>query len=77
MGAVGHMGRLVKLSSLAFLIAFALAGVLALCADAGAAFADSHFAVYGGWNDSFDSDITLKQPSSTDLTLSDVPWDGA
>jgi hypothetical protein len=40
---------------LEFLVAFALAGVLALCAAVGTAFADSQIAVYGGWNDSFDT----------------------
>ena len=37
---------------------------------------DSQIAVFGGWNDSFDSDITLKQPNGTNMTLHDVPWDG-
>jgi hypothetical protein len=60
----------------AALVAFAFAGVLAVGADAGTALADSQIAVYGGWNDSFDSDITLKQPNGTNMTLHDVPWDG-
>jgi hypothetical protein len=34
---------------------------------------DSQIAVFGGWNDSFDSDITLKQPNGTNMTLHDVP----
>jgi hypothetical protein len=57
-------------------VAFAFAGVLAVGADAATALADSQIAVYGGWNDSFDSDITLKQPNGTNMTLHDVPWDG-
>lgn len=60
----------------AALVAFAFAGVLAVGADAGTALADSQIAVFGGWNDSFDSDITLKQPNGTNMTLHDVPWDG-
>ncbi|HEX2633597.1 MAG TPA: hypothetical protein VHM22_12370, partial [Bradyrhizobium sp.] len=55
----------------AALVAFAFAGVLAVGADAG-----TQIAVFGGWNDSFDSDITLKQPNGTNMTLHDVPWDG-
>jgi hypothetical protein len=54
-------------------VAFAFAGVLAVGADAATALADSQIAVYGGWNDSFDSDITLKQPNGTNMTLHDVP----
>lgn len=80
MGALGEMKCLAKAEhavTLEFLVAFALAGVLALCAAVGTAFADSQIAVYGGWNDSFDSDITLKQPNGTNMTLNDVPWDGA
>jgi lipid A oxidase len=44
----------------AALVAFAFAGVLAVGADAGTALADSQIAVFGGWNDSFDSDITAQ-----------------
>ena len=39
--------------------------------------AEVQIGVYGGWNDSFDSDITIVQPNGTNLTLKDVPWDGA
>ena len=37
--------------------------------------ADAEFqiGVYGGWSESFDSDIHLTQPGGTNLTLSDVP----
>lgn len=28
--------------------------------------------VYAGWNDNFDSDIALKQPNGTNMTLHDV-----
>src|SRR5262245_19247719 len=40
------------------------------------AHAEVQIGVYGGWNQSFDSDIDLDQPGGTNLTLSDVPWDG-
>jgi lipid A oxidase len=39
--------------------------------------AEFQIGVYGGWNDSFDSDITLVQPNGTNMTLNNVPWDGA
>jgi lipid A oxidase len=40
------------------------------------AHAEMQIGVYGGWNGSFDSDIHLSQPNRTNMTLSDVPWDG-
>src|SRR4051812_20581259 len=73
---MGCLAKARRAVTCAFSIAFALADVLALCAGATAR-ADSQIAVYGGWNDSFDSDITLKQPNGTNMTLNDVPWDGA
>jgi hypothetical protein len=79
LGALGQMKCLAKAEQAvtsAFLVAFVLAGVLAVCADAGTALADSQIAVYGGWNDSLDSDITLRQPNGTNMTLHDIPWDG-
>jgi hypothetical protein len=48
-------------------------GQMKCLAKAEQALADSQIAVFGGWNDSFDSDITLKQPNGTDMTLHDVP----
>jgi lipid A oxidase len=74
---MGCLAKAERAVTPAFLIAFALAGVLAMFGDVSIAFADSQIAVYGGWNDSFDSDITLKQPNGTNMTLHDVPWDGA
>jgi lipid A oxidase len=41
------------------------------------ALAEFQIGVYGGWNDSFDSDIKLVQPGGTNMTLKDVPWEGA
>ena len=61
----------------AFVGAFAAASILTLVLGATPASAEFQIGVYGGWNDSFDSDITLVQPNGTNLTLKDVPWDGA
>lgn len=54
----------------------AVAIVLAMVLGADPASAESQIGVYGGWNDSFDSDITIIQPNGTNFTLNDVPWDG-
>ncbi|MGH6833658.1 MAG: hypothetical protein ACRECM_11665, partial [Methyloceanibacter sp.] len=40
------------------------------------ALAEFQIGIYGGWNESFDSDVTLVQPNGTNLKLGDVPWDG-
>jgi lipid A oxidase len=74
---MGCLPRARRAARLVFLGAFAAAGLLASIAGAGPASAEGQIGLYGGWNDSFDSDITLKQPNGTNLTLSDVPWDGA
>ena len=74
---MGCLAKAERAVTPAFLVAFALAGVLALFGDVSTALADSQIAVYGGWNDSFDSDITFKQPNGTNMTFHDVPWDGA
>jgi lipid A oxidase len=50
-----------------------LAGAVALAATA--ARAEWQFGAYGGWNGSFNSDVTFTDPD-TDWTVSDVPWDG-
>lgn len=50
-------------------------GVAALF-GADASQAEMQISVYGGWNGSLDSDVDLKQPGGTDMTLSDVPWEG-
>ena len=47
---------------------------MAACRNA--ARAEFQVGVYGGWSESFDSDIHLTQPGGTNITLSDVPWDG-
>jgi lipid A oxidase len=60
----------------AFLGAFAAIGVLAMGPGSTLASAEFQIGIYGGWNDSFDSDVTLVQPNGTNLTLYDVPWDG-
>jgi lipid A oxidase len=54
----------------------ALGAVAILCGSDPAA-AEFQLGFYGGWNDSLDSDITLIQPNGTNMTLKDVPWDGA
>jgi lipid A oxidase len=56
-------------------------GAAVLCAlwvglDPRPAAAEFQIGVYGGVSESFDSDVTLVQPGGTNLTLSDVPWDG-
>jgi lipid A oxidase len=53
-------------------IALAFAAVFA----SSPASAEVQIGVYGGASESFDSDVTLVQPNGTNLTLSDVPWDG-
>ena len=54
----------------------AAAGVLAVVMSANPASAEFQVGVYGGFSESFDSDVTLVQPNGTNLTLYDVPWDG-
>lgn len=50
-----------------------LAGVFAvLTVTAEPARAEMPIGVCGGWNGSFDSDVHLKQPNGTDLTLNDL-----
>ena len=73
---MGYLPRAERAARRALLGAIAAAGVLVLLAGAGPASAEGQIGVYGGWNESFDSDITLKQPNGTNMTLSDVPWDG-
>jgi lipid A oxidase len=51
-----------------------LAGTAALVLAASPAHAEFQVGVYGGWTESFDSDIHLSQPGGTNITLSDVPW---
>ena len=50
--------------------------VLGLALAVSPAEAEMQIGVYGGWSESFDSDIHLSQPGGTNLTLSDVPWEG-
>lgn len=64
----GHIGA--GASALAALLGLAV--VLA----GGPARAEFQGSVYGGWNGSLDSDVHLTQPNDTNMTLSDVPWDG-
>jgi hypothetical protein len=54
---------------------FAAFAALALGIDT--ARAEFQAALYGGFSESFDSDITLNQPDGTNVTLNSVPWDGA
>jgi lipid A oxidase len=52
------------------------AAVFALSLAVTPASAEFQIGVYGGFSESFDSDVTLVQPGGTNLTLGDVPWDG-
>ncbi|MGH6736748.1 MAG: outer membrane protein [Methyloceanibacter sp.] len=63
-----------RAATLAF--AGALAGLLALTLGASPAAAEFQLGVYGGWSESFDSDVDLVQPGGTNMVLNDVPWDG-
>jgi lipid A oxidase len=54
----------------------AATGVLAVLMSANPAAAEFQVGVYGGFSESFDSDVSLVQPNGTNLTLYDVPWDG-
>jgi lipid A oxidase len=38
------------------------------------ALAEFQVGLYGGWTESFASDLTIVQPGGTNLTLNDVPW---
>ena len=57
------------------LLGFATAIGFGLAFGTSPASAEFQIGVYGGWSDSFDSDIHLSQPGGTNLTLSDVPWE--
>ena len=52
-------------------------GAIAVVWSSNPARAEFQIGLYGGWNDSFASDITLVQPNGTNMRLKDVPWDGA
>jgi lipid A oxidase len=54
----------------------ATSAIVAVCGS-NPARAEFQIGLYGGWNDSFASDITLVQPNGTNMRLKDVPWDGA
>lgn len=64
-------GRGIRLTALGFGFLFAIG-----LAGSPTARAEMQLGAYGGWNGSFDSDIHLVQPDGTNITLSDVPWDG-
>jgi hypothetical protein len=51
--------------------------MLALALEADPAAAEFQAALYGGFSESFDSDIAVNQSKGTNLRLSSVPWDGA
>jgi lipid A oxidase len=63
-----------RLTLLGFLAAM---GAIAVVWSSNPARAEFQIGLYGGWNDSFNSDITLVQPNGTNMRLKDVPWDGA
>jgi hypothetical protein len=44
-------------------------GALAIAAGSNPAAAEFQIGVYGGINESFDSDVTVVQPNGTNLTL--------
>ncbi|HET7716925.1 MAG TPA: outer membrane beta-barrel protein [Bauldia sp.] len=51
------------------------AAMAAMLVSSGAARSEVQFGIYGGWNGSFDSDVTVTRGNS-DFTLHDVPWQG-
>jgi len=59
-----------------FVGALAASCALALVGGSDPAAAEFQIGAYGGFSESFDSDVTLVQPGGTNLTLYDVPWDG-
>jgi lipid A oxidase len=61
----------------AFLVIIAASCAIAFVCGSNPAAAEFQIGLYGGWNDSFDSDIALIQPNGTNMTLKNVPWDGA
>ena len=66
----------VRLATHRFILSsLAMAIVLGLALAASPAWAEFQIGGYGGWSESFDSDIHLSQPGGTNLTLNDVPWD--
>lgn len=56
--------------------AFSAMSALAVALGGTPASAEVQLGVYGGISESFDSDVTLKQPNGTNLTFYDMPWDG-
>ena len=66
----------VRLAARRFIFSsLATAIVLGLPIGVPAAWAEFQIGGYGGWSESFDSDIHLSQPGGTNLTLNDVPWE--
>ena len=66
----------VRLATRRFIFSsLATAIVLGLPIGVPAAWAEFQIGGYGGWSESFDSDIHLSQPGGTNLTLNDVPWE--
>lgn len=65
-----HVKRRASLGACAALVAFAMA-LAPSRADA-----EFQIGVYGGWNESFDSDVDVTQPGGTNLTFKDISWDG-
>ena len=51
-------------------------GMLAIVAGSNPAAAEFQIGVYGGWNESFDSDVHVTQPGGTNLEFGDISWDG-
>ena len=74
MGAASLIARWSRPACWAAIATFA-AFTPALVADP--ASAEFQAALYGGFSESFDSDITLNQPKGTNMRLNSVPWDGA
>ena len=62
---------IIRLCAAAFAICLLVATV-----GPGGARAEVQVGVYGGWSESFDSDVDISQPSGTNLTISDVDWEG-
>jgi lipid A oxidase len=74
---VGAVLLIARWSGPACRATFAALAALAPALGTDAARAELQAALYGGFSESFDSDITLKQPNGTNVTLNSVPWDGA
>lgn len=56
--------------------AVAFAACLFATGQPGDARAEVQVGAYGGWSESFDSDVDIRQPGGTNLSIDDVDWEG-